>query len=145
MKDIERARGYGDKKRLKCGDTLIPCAICGRKFRQVGSHVVAVHGYSTARDYRRDFGFDVKKGQLSPKLRKKKADIAINNGTTNNLRIGAQFRFIKGDKRAGKYKRSRETTTRLKNSFIEIHKLFKQEGPVRQRWLKALSEAKKFN
>jgi len=51
--------------------------------------------------------------------RKKKGDKAIHNKTFKNLEAGKKFRFVKGDEKAGVYKRSPETMERLKklNTF----------------------------
>jgi hypothetical protein len=55
---------------------------------------------------------------LSPKLRKLKAKQALENGTWKNLKAGRKFWFIKGDKKAGRYKRSHITLARLKKLHL---------------------------
>jgi len=95
-------------------DNLNQCAICKKWFRQVGSHVVQTHGYESARDYREEYGFDVKKGQLPEDYRKLKAGHVFENGTINNLKVGKKYWFKKGEVGVGKYNRSQQTMERLK-------------------------------
>lgn len=101
------------RKREAEGKPLIPCMVCGKKFRQVGTHVIQRHNYETARQYREDFGFDVKKGQLPDDYREIKREHVFDNGTVNNLKKGKKYWFKPGDERAGDYKRSPETMHRL--------------------------------
>lgn len=93
----------------------IQCEICGLWYRQVGSHVWNIHGME-AREYRYMYGFDVKRGQLPPDLREHKAQQVFENGTVDNLKKGAKYRFKKGQKGVGVYERSAQTITRLKQS-----------------------------
>lgn len=98
---------------------LVQCKVCGKWFRQVGSHITLTHGL-TAREYREEFGFDVKRGQLPKDYRELKAELAFERGGVKNLKIGKKFWFKKGSKTAGRYKRSSETLKRLKQpSFIK--------------------------
>jgi hypothetical protein len=115
----EWQREYGERKRMRGpdADDLIKCQVCGRSFRMIGSHVVQVHDYETAREYREEFGYDVKKGQLVPSLKELKGKQALENKTYLNLRVGKKFWFKPGDKRAGRYHRSQETIIRLMNQF----------------------------
>ena len=91
----------------------IKCEICGRYFRQVGSHVVQAHGYKSAREYREEYGFDVKRGQLPDEYKKIKHDHVFKNKTIDNLKAGEPYRFKAGQKGVGKYKRSAQTLERL--------------------------------
>lgn len=117
-RDLNYQREYLYKKTLLDGREKIQCKICGKWFRQVGSHVIQSHGM-TAREYREEFGFDVKRGQLPEDYRKLKADYVFENGTVKNLEKGKKFWFKKGD-RVGTYKRSEQTMERLKQkSFIK--------------------------
>jgi hypothetical protein len=88
----------------------------------IGSHVWQIHGYESARDYRKEFGYDVKKGQLESNLHKLKASQVFENGTVKNLKIGKKYWFKPGDKKAGRYIRSPETMTRLKTLKIRSKK-----------------------
>lgn len=90
----------------------IQCLLCGRWYRQVGSHIVQRHKM-TAREYRELVGFDVKRGQLPDDLRQLKREQVLENGTVENLKAGKRFRFVKNDPRAGNYKRSAQTLERL--------------------------------
>lgn len=107
-----------DKIHSKKDKNKIQCAICGRYYRQVGSHIVQRHGIE-AREYRKEYGFDLKKGQLPTDLRELKAKQVFENGTVKNLKKGKQYWFIKGDQEAGRYIRSQQTMERLK----VLHKL----------------------
>ena len=122
----EYQRDYLYKKSLEDGKERIQCKICGRWYRQVGSHVVNTHKM-TAREYREKFGYDVKKGQLPKDLKQLYGRQAIENGTSKNLKQGKKFWFEKGDKRAGSYIRSEETITRLK----KLHLLTKKKKNVK--------------
>ena len=117
--DLQRARAK--KKRHEDPRPKIQCLICGEWFRQVGTHIVQAHKI-TAREYRKQFGFDVKKGQLPADYKKLKSDQAINCGGYKNLKIGKKFWFKKGDTKAGTYKRSNQTLTRLKVTKNKIQK-----------------------
>lgn len=100
---------------------LTQCKICGRYFRQVGSHVVQTHKYELARKYREEYGFDVKRGQLPPDYRELKAKQAIECGGAKNLVKGKKYYFKKGDTTISRYKRSKQTLERLRN----LHKFNK--------------------
>jgi len=99
----------------------IKCEICGKYYRQVGTHIIQIHKIS-AREYRKQYGFDVKKGQLPNDLKKLKAKQIFENGTVNNLKTGKKFWFKKGSKTAGRYERSEQTMNRLK----QLHKFNKR-------------------
>lgn len=115
----EFQREYLQKKALRDGKPRIQCKICDKWFRQVGSHIVQIH-QMTAREYREEFGFDVKRGQLPDDYRQIKAEYVFENGTVNNLKKGKKYWFEKGDKKAGRYQRSQQTMERLKQqSFIK--------------------------
>lgn len=109
-----RQREYLYKKFKDDGKEKIQCRICGKWFRQVGSHVYWTHKM-TARDYREFYSFDVKRGQLPEDLRQLKAEQVFENGTVKNLKAGRQFWFKKGQEGVGVYKRSAETMERLKH------------------------------
>ena len=110
-------REYNYKKYQLNTKEKIQCLVCGKWFRQVGSHIVQVHGI-TARKYREEFDFDVKRGQLPDDLRELKAGQVFENRTVENLKAGQKFWFKKGQHGLGLYRRSRQTMERLK----ELHK-----------------------
>lgn len=90
----------------------IQCLVCGKWYRQVGTHIVQVHKMK-AREYRAKYGFDVKRGQLPDDLRQLKKEQVFENGTVNNLKAGKKHRFKKGQSGVGVYKRSAQTMKRL--------------------------------
>lgn len=107
----EYQREYKQRKAMEDGRGRIQCKICGKWFRQVGTHVYLRHGI-TAREYRIEHGFDRKKGQLPEDYRKLKAEQAIECGGVKNLEKGKKFWFKKGQDT--NYVRSAETMARLK-------------------------------
>ena len=113
MVDWQRARR--DKIASKPSKDKVQCLICGKWYVQVCSHIYQVHGM-TGREYREKFGLDVKKGVVPKWFRKKKGNTAIANDTYKNLEAGKKYRFKKGDKRAGNYKRSDQTLKRLQKN-----------------------------
>jgi len=116
--NAEWQRNRHDARRT--GEGLIECQICGKRYYQVGSHVVQTHGYNSAREYREVFGFDVKRGQLEENLRKVKSKQVFDNGTYKNLKKGKVYWFKKGDRTAGRYTRSYETLARLTQHIKRI-------------------------
>ena len=100
------------KKRGEYQPGKIRCQICGKWYRQVGSHVFLRHKI-LAREYRKAFGFDVKRGQLSDDLRELKGAQVFENGTVKNLKKGKKFWFVSGDPKVGNYVRSEQTMDRL--------------------------------
>jgi hypothetical protein len=81
----------------------------------------------TAREYREFFDLEVKKGLLTPELRDLYGKQAIENGTWKNLKKGRKYRFKKGQRGVGKYKRSHITMARLK----KLHTKTKRYGKTR--------------
>jgi len=75
------------------------CIICGKWYRQVGSHITQRHGM-TCREYRELYDLPVKRGILPNDLRELKGKQAKENGTCKNLKLGKKFHFTKDDKRA---------------------------------------------
>lgn len=98
------------------GGVGIKCEICGRHYKRVGRHVFNTHKM-TAREYRKEYGFDVKKGQLLPEDRDIMREHTKSNGTIGNLKNGKVYWFKKGDHRAGRYERSEQTLNRLKEQI----------------------------
>lgn len=120
-------RDYLQRKLLNkySKDELIQCKICGGWFRQVGSHIVERHGI-TAREYRKEFGFDVKRGQLPDDYRQLKAEQVFEGGGVKNLKKGKKFRFKKGQEGVGVYKRSKQTQERLVKQGKMLAKKYKR-------------------
>lgn len=90
----------------------IQCKICGGWYRKVGQHVWLTHRIR-AKEYRRENGFDVKRGQIKGRYLEKMHSYVFKNGTVDNLKKGAKFRFKKGQKGLGLYQRSLQTLERL--------------------------------
>lgn len=110
----EWQRKRQDAKASKPSPNKIKCLICGRYYVQVCTHIFLRH-HLTAREYKTEFGLDVKRGKLPDWYRKVKGDQALENGTVINLEKGKKYWFKKGDPKAGKYTRSEETMARLKH------------------------------
>jgi len=108
-------RNKRQEKLISSGKPLIQCLICKEWFRQVGSHIVQRHNM-TAREYRKKYGFNIKKGQLPPDYKEKKAKQAIECQGYKNLIKGKKYWFKKNQKGIGTYKRSKETLENLKNT-----------------------------
>jgi predicted transcriptional regulator len=104
----------------------VKCLICGRYYVQVGSHIVQIHKI-TAREYREQFKLEVKRGIVPTWYREKKAQITKENRTYRNLETGKKFRFIKGQKGPGIYKRSEITMARLRKHIKSIRKIKKND------------------
>lgn len=95
----EQQRIRLNKKRISQYDEkLIKCLECSLEFARVGSHVVQVHGYESAKEYRKAHGLDWKNGKTTciESHRKRMADLSKENGTMHNLEKGAIYRFKKG-------------------------------------------------
>jgi predicted transcriptional regulator len=116
----EWSREVRDKEALKPNSKKIKCLVCGKWYVQVCSHTKQIHGI-TGREYRELYDLEVKRGIVPAWYREKKGQIAINNGTVDNLKVGRKFWFVKGDSKAGHYHRSHITLARLK----VLHKLKK--------------------
>lgn len=110
---VQWERNKRDKEASIPSKNKLQCQICGKWYTQVGSHVVQVHNM-TAREYKEQYGFDVKKGQLPEDYRKLKKQRVFENKTVENLKEGEKYRFKKNQKGIGTYKRSEETLERLK-------------------------------
>lgn len=63
----------------------IQCLECNGQYVKIGSHVVQVHGYETAREYRIAHGLDYKRGQVPDWHREILKDNVYENGTVFNL------------------------------------------------------------
>lgn len=97
----------------------IPCKICGRPFKKIGSHVIHAHKMS-AREYRECIGADVSKAIITQDVKEKCARRVFETGMWRNLKAGKNTQFKPGDKRAGRYMRSPETLERLRNRHTTI-------------------------
>lgn len=91
----------------------VQCLICKRWYVQVCSHTLQRHGVG-GREYRENFDLEVKRGVVPKWYREMKGEQALENKTYKNLEKGAKYRFVNGDKKAGRYHRSPITLERLK-------------------------------
>jgi hypothetical protein len=96
------------------------CEICGQHFDRVVSHVRQKHKLS-ALEYKKQFGFDVKKGicsQRSKNLSRSKAFENYNKVIQLNLiNKGLSTRFKKGSKGRTKEQISEQSRIRLSNQL----------------------------
>lgn len=148
---------YGREWQRKKRDALaskpshnkIKCLICKKYYIQVCSHVLQVHRL-TAREYKEEFGLDVKRGRVPLWYRQAKGETALLNGTADNLKAGKKYWFKKNSKIAGRYQRSEETISRLKsmpqlfnklkNMSIRISKLAKELNLTKAQILHAIKK-----
>ncbi len=127
--------GYSKEYQRKRQDLLaskpsnkkVQCLICGKWYVQLGSHLVQRHGYNTCREYREEFGLEVKRGVVPKWYRKMKGDTTLKNGTYKNLKAGEKYWFKLNDEKAGKYKRSQITLERVS---LLGKRLYKPENEV---------------
>ena len=109
-------RAKRDKEAETPSPKKVQCLVCKKWYVQVCTHVQQVHGI-TGRKYREAFDLEVKRGVVPKWYRELKGGQALDNGTYKNLRAGKKFRYKKGSKTAGKYRRSPITIARLKKQF----------------------------
>lgn len=92
------------------------CLICGKNFKRVCSHVFHTHKM-TARQYKEEFGLDVKKGLIDDGFREILHNHVMKNYSKvvaiNLIKNGKKTRFKKGHNI--NYIRSAQTMQRLKN------------------------------
>ena len=89
------------------------CKICGKWFKRVCRHVCQAHGMS-AREYKKMFGYDVKRGIMSEERREHMRQQTLANGSYKHLlTTGVKSRFKKGHKY--NYVRSAQTLKRLRS------------------------------
>lgn len=98
-RSAELQRRRRDKIASVPSDKKKRCAICGKYYVQVGTHVVQAHGI-TAREYREQFNLPLKKGITPSWYKELKGRQAKENKTCLNLKGGKKYRFKKGDPRA---------------------------------------------
>lgn len=124
--NVEWQRKRRDEKATK-GDNKVQCLICGKWYIQVGTHIVQVHKM-TAKEYRKKFGFDLKRGQIKGEYLKLKRKQVFECGGVENLKgiNSEKYRFKKNQKNLGKYERSEQTIKRLQDHIKNISKLIKR-------------------
>jgi hypothetical protein len=101
------ASGYNrERQRVLSGkyeSGKLKCAVCGKWYIQVASHVCQIHGLS-AREYKEYFDLPVSRGVVPWWYRDLKGKIAKDNQTFLNLKNGSKFQFKKKDDRINKMK-----------------------------------------
>jgi hypothetical protein len=108
------ARNKADRLASKPSPNKIQCLVCGKWYIQVCTHIFERH-HLLAREYKKDFGLDVKRGKIPQWYRQVKAEICKENGTVLKGFEGKKYWWKKGSKIAGRYQRSEETMNRLKH------------------------------
>ena len=100
------------------------CEICGQSFDRLLRHTQQKHGV-TAKEYKKRFGLDAKKGICSKDSEALARQRVMENYNTvvadNLLKNGVNSRFKKGDRGRTKEKVSEQTRIMLRNRFIGIH------------------------
>lgn len=126
MSNTEYYREYRakhDGKPLYSEEDMEKCEICGKLFIFLGVHVFRTHKMYMA-DYKIEYGLDRKRGRTRGQFRELKRKRVFETRTVENLKAGKKYRFVPGDKTAGKYERSPETKARLKIQGLKIGKQF---------------------
>ena len=101
---------------------LPKCEICNKHFHRVTAHVRQVHGLS-AREYKLQFGLDLKKGICSKESSEKSRQKAMSNYDKvigENLIVGGEAtRFRTGSGGRTREQMSQQTLNRLKQNRFE--------------------------
>ena len=113
-KNLKEAKEQGEEK--------IQCLVCGLWFKRIGRHVYNSHK-TTAREYRRLNGLDVKRGIMTERSRAVMGEHTKRNGTIKNLKKGKKNQFKKGQKGVGVYERSEQTKERLRKQGLMLAKI----------------------
>lgn len=95
----EQQRERHQRKRLERNPKLIQCLECDLSFVRVGSHVVQVHGYESAWEYRRKYGL-IKKETVLQEHAEEMREKAKNH---ENLKSGRDQRFKPGNDSAKQF------------------------------------------
>jgi hypothetical protein len=101
---------------------LPKCEICGKFFNRILSHVRQKH-FINEKEYKKQFGYDLKKGICSKESSAKSREQVLINFDKcvgqNLISKGSNSRFVKGDKGRIKDQVSPQTNLRLKQRLIE--------------------------
>ena len=96
------------------------CEICNKSFKRVISHVRQKHDMNE-REYKKTFGYDLKKGICSKKSAELSREKVFENYEKvvekNLIKKGVKSRFTDGHKGRTKDKVSEQTLIRLKGQF----------------------------
>jgi hypothetical protein len=100
-------------------DGLPKCEICGEHYHRVTAHVRQVHGLS-AKEYKKEFGFDLQKGICSKESSQKSRDKAMSNYDKvigeNLIKGGEETRFKVGSRGRTREQVSQQTLNRLREN-----------------------------
>jgi len=96
------------------------CLICKKEFVRPLSHCWQKHGMS-AREYKENFGLDVKKGIATKEYKDKMRNLLKPQSIQAVIIGGKKSRFIKGV--SNNYKRSEQTLKRLKDRWKNVSNL----------------------
>lgn len=124
-------RAKHDGKPIYTDEDMEECLICHEKYVFLGGHIRMGHKMLMS-DYKLQFGLDRKRGRTHGQFKERKRKAVFENRTIENLKQGAKYRFVPGDKSAGNYHRSKETIERLKIQGLKIGKRFGGEKHDRQ-------------
>lgn len=99
---------------------LVKCEICGQFFKRPLTHVRQKH-FLEEREYKQQFGFDLKKGICSKESSQLSREKVFDNydKMIKNLSKGEKYRFKKGSNGRTKDKVSAQTKKRLKDRLKE--------------------------
>jgi len=93
------SKRYWEKNSGKYSPDKLQCKICKKWYIQLGTHIFSKHNL-TAREYREEYDYPVKRGIVPSWYRQKKGNLAIKNKTYKNLEAGKKYRYKKGDIKA---------------------------------------------
>jgi len=119
---FKKARDKSNHKRYsRYEEGKEKCVICEKDGEEawywaICHHAAFRHGVSHV-EYKKMIGVDIGKGRIPEALKKRKRKHVFENGTVENLKKGAKYRYKKGDTRAGRYQRSPETLARLRGTI----------------------------
>lgn len=112
-----RSNEWTKKKRqeeLANNPDAIECLICGKRYIQVCTHIVQVHGM-TAKEYKDKFGL-WRRGIIKGKYKEKKSRITLENKSYVHLpEAGKNTRIKKGDSKRYKRGYSQKFTKKILN------------------------------
>jgi hypothetical protein len=104
----------------------IACLICGKKFIKPLAHVWQKHNMS-AREYKEEFDLPKKTGLITEEHRELLRQNLQLKSIQTIKEAGKKSRFIKGDKRAGRYIRTEAQKQRLREHIKQIRKNNKED------------------
>lgn len=135
----------------------LQCQICFKFYNHLGSHVAGGHGI-LAREYKKQFGINVKRGLITEEIKEKHRANLTPEIIANLTKLGESTRYKPGE--VPTYSRSDETKERLKHQFDDWHLKFKTDleyrakvlqtykgrrrGVMTEEGRKRISEAKKL-